>query len=107
MGEVVALIRDLHERGVGVRTLKEPSIDTTGDGPDVRAALRVLDAFAPWAEMEREQTNARAGRRRVLTDADIVEATRLRDVEHPPMSELAEKLGVGVATLHRRLPARP
>ncbi|HZL02965.1 MAG TPA: recombinase family protein [Cellulomonas sp.] len=107
MGETVALIRGLHAQGVGVRTLKEPSIDTSGDGPEAVGALRMLDVLAPWAEIEDERMLARAGRRRILTDDDILEATRLRDVEHMPMRELAERTGVGVATLHRRLPARP
>ena len=41
-----------------------------------------------------------------LTAEDIDRAAYLRDVKHLAMSEVAERLGVSVATLYRRLPPR-
>ena len=42
-----------------------------------------------------------------LRTEDVERAVYLRDVKKLPMSEVAAKVGVSVATLYRHLPSRP
>ena len=117
--ETLNLFHELPERGIAIRTLDDPLvIDTAADDAMSRVGVALLGLFA---EMERvymlERTDrARAaalergvapGPKMKLTAEDIDRAIYLRDIKHLPMSEVADKLGVSVATLYRRLPPRP
>lgn len=117
--ETLNLFHELPERGIAIRTLDDPLvIDTAADDAMSRVGIALLGLFA---EMERvymlertERARAAALERGVapgpkmkLTAEDIDRAIYLRDIKHLPMSEVADKLGVSVATLYRRLPPRP
>lgn len=117
--ETLNLFHELPERGIAIRTLDDPLvIDTAADDAMSRVGVALLGLFA---EMERvymlertERARAAALERGVapgpkmkLTAEDIDRAVYLRDIKHLPMSEVADKLGVSVATLYRRLPPRP
>lgn len=116
--ETLNLFHELPERGIAIRTLDDPlSIDTGADDGMSRVGVAMLALFA---EMERvymlERTDrARAaalergivpGPKKKLTAEDIDRAVYLRDVKQLPMSEVAEKVRVSVATLYRRMPPR-
>jgi len=118
--ETLNLFHDLPERrGIAIRTLDDPLIiDTGADDAMARVGVALLGLFA---EMERVYMLERTARARdaarergvapgpkMKLDADAIEhAVYLRDVKGLPMPEIAEKTGVSVATLYRRLPARP
>lgn len=116
--ETLNLFHELPERGIAIRTLDDPLvIDTAADDATSRVGVALLGLFA---EMERvymlertERARAAAAERGVspgpkmkLTDEDIDRAVYLRDIKNLSMSEVAEKVGVSVATLYRRLPGR-
>lgn len=117
--ETLNLFHELPERGIGIRTLDDPLIiDTAADDAMSRVSVAMLGLFA---EMERAYMLERTDRARAAAlargvspgpkpklDADDVErAVYLRDVKGLSMAEISDKTGVSVATLYRRLPARP
>ncbi len=118
--ETLNLFHDLPERrGIAIRTLDDPLIiDTGADDAMARVGVALLGLFA---EMERVYNLERVHRARDAAlargvrpgpkpklDADAIDhAVYLRDVKGLPMTAIAEKTGVSVATLYRRLPARP
>lgn len=117
--ETLNLFHDLPERGIAIRTLDDPlAIDTAANDEMSRIGVALLGLFA---EMERvymlertERARAAAlergiapGPKKKLTPEDIERAVYLRDIKQLPMSQIAEKLGVSVATLYRRIPPRP
>lgn len=117
---VLEAVRDLKERGVGIKTLADPMpVDTSEDGgPMAELALILLSLFGQWELTYGRERSAHArrvaaeegrqvGRPRRLSDEQVRYATHLRDVEARPVSGIARELGVGVATLYRALPARP
>ncbi|MBT0995465.1 recombinase family protein [Cellulomonas sp. DKR-3] len=117
---VLEAVRDLKERGVGIKTLADPvPVDTSEDGgPMAELALILLSLFGQWeltygreraahARRVAAETGKQVGRPRRLTDEQIRYATHLRDVEGRSVSTIARDLGVGVATLYRGLPPRP
>lgn len=116
--ETLNLFHELPERGIAIRTLDDPLIiDTAADDAMSRVGVALLGLFA---EMERvymlERTDrARAaalergiapGPKHKLDDRAIKRAVYLRDVEQLAMPAVAAEMGVSVATLYRRLPAR-
>jgi len=107
---LIETVRQLAERGVGFRSLRE-SIDTTTPGG--RLVFHVFGALASFErELVQERTRAgldaaRArgrlgGRPTVLTPAKARQARKMRD-EGATMDEIASVVGVSVATLYRRL----
>ena len=117
--ETLNLFHELPERGIAIRTLDDPLvIDTGANDTTSKISVALLGLFA---EMERaymlertERARAAALERGVapgpkmkLTAEDIDRAVYLRDIKKLSMSEVADKIGVSVATLYRRLPPRP
>ncbi len=107
---LVALVNELAEKGVGFRSITE-SIDTTTTGGKL-----VFHIFAAIVEFERdlivERTTAglkaaRArgrvgGRPKALSDAKARQAQTMYD-DGERVADIAETLGVGVATVYRYL----
>lgn len=117
---VLGAVRDLRERGIGIKTLADPiPVDTSEDGgPMAELALILLTLFAQMeltygreraahARRVAAEQGRQVGRPRRLTDEQVRYATHLRDAEHQPVPAIAARLGVGVATLYRYLPPRP
>lgn len=116
--ETLNLFHDLPERGIAIRTLDDPlTINTATDDTTSRIGVAILGLFA---EMERSYMLERteraraaalergvpAGPKKKLSDEDIERAVYLRDIKKLSMSKVAEKVGVSVATLYRRIPPR-
>ena len=105
---LVALVNELADKGVGFRSITE-SIDTTTTGGKL-----VFHIFAAIAEFERdlivERTTAglkaaRArgrvgGRPKALSEAKARQAQGMYD-DGERVTDIAETLGVGVATVYR------
>jgi DNA invertase Pin-like site-specific DNA recombinase len=107
---VLALLEDLHERGVGFRSLTE-GLDTSGAMG--KAMITVLAAFN---ELERdvivERTRAglgaarargRVGGRPRVDSKKIASAIKLYDTGDHTVREIAGMLGLGEATIYRYL----
>lgn len=111
--EVMTTIRDLGERGIVLRSLRE-GIDTSN-----AAGRMVAGVLASLAELElelgRERRSASKasrkarglpiGRPKVLTDGQIRQAEQMRSAGEP-VPEIAKTLGVSRATLYRTLAER-
>ncbi|NTW38574.1 MAG: recombinase family protein [Cellulomonadaceae bacterium] len=117
---VLEAVRDLKERGVGIKTLADPMpVDTSEDGgPMAELALILLSLFGQWELTYGRERSAHArrvaaeqgrqiGRPRRLSDEQIRYAAHLRDTEGLTVPTIARRLEVGVATLYRHLPQRP
>ncbi|MGV9712084.1 recombinase family protein [Gordonia sp. NPDC003424] len=111
--EVLATARDLSQRGIGVRSLRE-GIDT--DDPagamivGVLASLGEVDAERGQtrrhaAAVSRSGSTSSVGRPRVLDDDQVAMAERMR-AGGRPVPDIAETLGVSRATLYRSLAER-
>lgn len=111
--EVLALqlVHELGERGVNIKSLTEPEIDTTT--PMGRALFGMVAVFVQLrvdtirANTRRGLEHARAqgrvgGRPSVMTPDRLTAALRLRD-EGKSHQKIAEALGVGKATVGRSL----
>jgi DNA invertase Pin-like site-specific DNA recombinase len=109
--ELIDLVRELEERGVGFRSLKESLNTTTAGG---RLIFHVFGALAEFErEIIRERTmagleSARArgrhgGRPRALDQSKVKLARRLKDEGAHSVEEICEMLGVGRSTLYRYL----
>ena len=113
VGRLIAFIGMLSERGVNFSSLTE-SIDT-------RTAMGrfFFHVMASFAEMERELNNERTkagleaarklgrvgGRPRILTESKLAAAKKLLASNVTPR-DVAENLGVSIATLYRWIPAK-
>jgi len=108
---LIELVTELDDRGVALRSLTEPTIDTAG--PMGRAILGVIAVFVQLrVDLIRENTmrglaHARAqgrlgGRPTVMTPERIAAARRLRS-ELLSYAEIARVLGVGTTTVRRAL----
>ena len=109
--ELIDLVGELEERGVGFRSLKE-SLDTTTAGG--RLIFHVFGALAEFErEIIRERTmagleSARArgrhgGRPRALDENRAKLARRLKAEGEHSVEEICSMLGVGRSTLYRYL----
>ena len=113
--EVLNLVHELAERGIGVRSIADPiRIDTTDEGMGKVAFL----LLALFAEMERTFTAERAaharavaesagrhvGRPRAVTD-DQIEHARLLRAQGDSLATIADKTGIAKTSLHRYLAA--
>ena len=108
---LVATVGELEQRGIGFRSLQE-SIDTTTAGGRL-----IFHVFAALAEFERnliqERTRAgleaarargrRGGPKPKLTGRRLQLARQMYDEQHLTVTEIAETLGVGRATIYRAL----
>jgi DNA invertase Pin-like site-specific DNA recombinase len=109
--EVLNLVHDLAERGVGVRSLADPLPINTADEGMGRIAFLLLALFA---EMERtfaaeraaharavaEAANRRIGRP-VAHSADKIEYARLLKEQGLSLGAIAKKTGIPKTSLHR------
>ncbi len=107
----IEIINQLGQRGINIKSLTEPDIDTTT--PMGRALFGIVAVFAQLrvdtirANTIRGLEHARAqgrvgGRPRVLTDEDIATARILRDAGHS-YRRIAAQLHVSASTIRRRL----
>ena len=107
----IQTINELHERGVNIKSLTEPDIDTTT--PMGRALFGIVAVFAQLrVDTIRDNTrrglaHARAqgrvgGRPSVMTPERIAEAVKMRAEEHS-VAHIAKVLGVGASSVSRAL----
>ena len=107
----IQTITELHERGVNIKSLTEPDIDTTT--PMGRALFGIVAVFAQLrVDTIRENTrrgleHARAqgrvgGRPTVMTAERVTAAVQLRDAGNST-SAIARQLGVGASSVARAL----
>jgi DNA invertase Pin-like site-specific DNA recombinase len=111
--EVLNLVHELAERGIGVRSLADPiPIDTTSEGMDRIAFLLI----ALFAEMERTFANERAAHARAVAEAKgrrvgrpiahpaaSIEYARLLHAQGVSLGQVAAKTGIPKSSLHRYL----
>ena len=111
--QLIETVEALERRKVGFRSLTE-AIDTTTSGGKL-----VFHIFAALAEFERsiikERTRAgldaarkrgrKGGRPPALKEADLVAAKALLADPDIPVSEVARRMGVSIATLYKHIPA--
>ncbi|WP_280406605.1 recombinase family protein [Nocardia carnea] len=112
--ECLNVIHDLSERGIGVKTLRDPlPIDTTDTSGMAELSVAMLALFAHMervfgrerAAHAREVASAQGkhpGRPRKLSDAQLAMA-RAALREDQPVGQVAEVFGVSRATLYRYL----
>lgn len=107
----IETITDLHERGVNIKSLTEPDIDTTT--PMGRALFGIVAVFAQLrVDTIRENTrrglaHARAegrvgGRPSVMTPERVAAAVQMRE-QRKSILEIAAVLGVGKSSVSRAL----
>ena len=107
----IETINDLHERGVQIKSLTEPDIDTTT--PMGRALFGIVAVFAQLrVDTIRENTRAGLARARaegrvggrptVMTPARVRAAVRMRQ-DGQSLDAIAETLGVGRSSVSRAL----
>lgn len=106
--DLVEIVQDLHDRGVGFKSLTE-SIDTTSSGG--RLVFHIFGALAEFEhDLIRERTMAglqaarargrKGGRKPSLTDADIRKAIAMLSDPKITKKEVAEHFGVSRTTLN-------
>jgi DNA invertase Pin-like site-specific DNA recombinase len=111
--EVLNLVHDLAEKGVGVRSLADPLPINTADEGMGRIAFLLLALFA---EMERTFTAERAAHARAVAEAagrrvgrplahpeEKIEYARLLKDQGSSLGQIAAKTGIPKASLHRYL----
>ena len=114
LGNLVQLFQELAERGVGVRVLDNPMLSTDGNSSQAKLMLGIYGAFAEYErDLVRERTNiglaaARArgrngGRPKLLDSKKIDRAKELHTAGNMAPKEIADAVGVSVATLYRYL----
>lgn len=113
LGEVLNLVHDLSEKGIGVRTLADPIPIHTADEGMARIAFLLLALFA---EMERTFTAERAAHARAVAEAkgrhigrptawphDKIDYARLLREQGSSLGEITSKTGIPKTSLHRYL----
>ena len=113
--EVLNLLHDLAERGVGVRSLGDPLPINTADEGMGRIAFLLLALFA---EMERTFTAERAAHARAVAEAagrrvgrpvahpaDKIEYARLLKEQGLSLGAIAKKTNIPKTSLHRYISA--
>lgn len=111
--EVLNLVHDLAEKGVGVRSLADPLPINTADEGMGRVAFLLLALFA---EMERTFTAERAANARAVAEAkgrhvgrpiahppDKIDYARLLKARGESLGAIATKTGIPKTSLHRYL----
>ncbi|WP_258060808.1 recombinase family protein [Rathayibacter rathayi] len=110
-GIVIETLSDLERRGVNIRSLTEPAIDTTT--PMGRALFAVVAVFAQlrvdttrentMRGLERARSRGRHGDRpSVMTQERTAEALRMR-TQGASLARIASVLGVGASSVSRAL----
>jgi DNA invertase Pin-like site-specific DNA recombinase len=115
--EVLNLVHDLAERGIGVRSLADPLPINTADEGMGRIAFLLLALFA---EMERTFTAERAAHARAVAEAnnrrtgrplahpaDKIEFAQLLKGQGHTLGQIAAKTGIPKTSLHRYLIGTP
>lgn len=115
--EVLNLVHDLAEKGIGVRSLADPLPIHTSDEGMGRIAFLLLALFA---EMERTYTAERAAHARAVAEAagrrvgrpvahpaDKIEYARLLKGQGASLGQIATKTGIPKTSLHRYLYQAP
>jgi DNA invertase Pin-like site-specific DNA recombinase len=112
--ECLNLVHELRERGIGIKTLRDPlPIDTTDTSGMAEIAVAMLALFAHMERVFMRERAAHArevaaaqgkqpGRPRKLTPAQLAMA-RAALREDQPVEQVAEAFGVSRATLYRYL----
>ena len=114
LGNLVQLFQDLADQGIGVRVLDNPMLSTDGNSSQAKLMLGIYGAFAEYErDLLRERTSvglasARArgrvgGRPKLLDGAKVARAKELHAVGTMSPKEIADAVGVSVATLYRYL----
>ncbi|RFU41621.1 recombinase family protein [Actinomadura logoneensis] len=111
--EVLNLVHDLAERGIGVRSLADPLPINTADEGMARIAFLLLALFA---EMERTFTAERAAHARAVAEAGghqtgrpvahpegEIEYARLWKAQGGSLGKIVAKTGIPETSLHRYL----
>ena len=111
--EVLNLVHELSERGIGVRSLADPLPINTADEGMARIAFLLLALFA---EMERTFTAERAAHARAVAEAsnrhvgrpmahpeDKIEYARLLKAQGNSLGTIAARTGIPKTSLHRYL----
>lgn len=112
MRQLITTIEDLHEKEMGFQSLTE-SIDTTTAG-----GMLIFHIFSALAQFERsviqERTKAglaaarargkTGGRPRAMSEGDIKAAKLLLTDKTITVTEVAERMGVSLATLYTHIP---
>lgn len=110
--DLLQIVADLEERGVGLRSLTE-SIDTSSSGGRL-----IFSIFGAIGEFERNLIRERTiagldaarrrgragGRPKALSDRDILAAKAMLSDATLKVSEVADRLGISVPTLYLHLP---
>lgn len=114
LGNLIHLFQQLAERGVGVRVLDNPMLSTDGNKAQAKLMLGIFGTLAEYErDLLRERTNvgleaARArgrngGRPALLDSPKITRAKELHAAGVLSPKEIADAVGVSVATLYRYL----
>lgn len=114
LGNLVQLFQELADRGVRVRVLDNPVLSTDGNQAQAKLMLGIYGAFAEYErDLLRERTNiglaaARArgrkgGRPQLLDSPKVKRAKELHESGVMSPREIADAVGVSVATLYRYL----
>lgn len=111
--EVLNLVHDMAERGIGVRSLADPLPINTAEQGMGRIAFLLLALFA---EMERTYTAERAAHARAIAEAagrhvgrplahtaDKIEYARLLQAQGHTLGQISAKTGIPKTSLHRYL----
>lgn len=109
--EVLKLVHDMAERGIGVRSLADPLPINTAEEGMGRIAFLLLALFA---EMERTYTAERAAHARAVAQAagrhvgrplahgaDKIESARLLQAQGHTLGQISAKTGIPKTSLHR------
>lgn len=110
--DLLQIVADLEERGVGLRSLTE-SIDTSSSGGRL-----IFSIFGAIGEFERNLIRERTlagldaarrrgrtgGRPKALSDHDVLAAKAMLNEDNLTVAEVAGRMGVSVPTLYRHVP---
>ncbi|WP_442544992.1 recombinase family protein [Arthrobacter sp. KN11-1C] len=118
LGNLVQLFQELAEGGVGVRVLDNPMLSTDGNKAQAKLMLGIYGAFAEYErDLLRERTNiglaaARArgrkgGRPQLLDSPKVKRVKELHAAGVLSPKEVADAVGISVATLYRYLAKAP
>jgi len=108
---LIALVEDLADRGVGFRSLSESIDTTTANGKLFFSIMGALAEFERDLIKERTMAGLAAARARgrvggrpsVMNAKKIDKARKLYDSRQHTVAEIAEMLDVSVATIYRHL----
>lgn len=117
LGNLVQLFQELGEQGIGVRVLDNPMLSTDGNKAQAKLMLGIFGTLAEYErDLLRERTNiglaaararGRVGGRPLLLDSPkVARAKELHAAGVMSPKEIADAVGVSVATLYRYL-AKP